>query len=106
MNKRARKKWLKQHGKYVAPKELWNLDCRIAEFVLPRLRKFREVEDGCPGCGEMDTHEKWMAALDKMILAFEYVLIRATGGLMIPNMIILTVYICMARRSKAANLNA
>ena len=22
----------------------------------------------------MDTHEKWMAALDKMILAFEYVL--------------------------------
>ena len=74
MNKRARKKSLKQHGKYVAPKELWNLDCRIAEFVLPRLRKFREVEDGCPGCGEMDTYEKWMAALDKMILAFEYVL--------------------------------
>ena len=41
---------------------------------MPRLRKFREVEDGCPSCGEMDTHEKWMAALDKMILAFEYVL--------------------------------
>ena len=74
MNKRARKKWLKQHGKYVAPKELWNLDCRIAEFVLPRLRKFREVEDGCPGCGEMDTYEKWMVALNKMILAFEHVL--------------------------------
>lgn len=73
MRKRQRKKWLKQHGKYVPYSDLWNLDITIANFVLPRLKKFKEENDGYPEREEMDTPEKWNEALDKMILAFEYV---------------------------------
>lgn len=73
MRKRQRKKWLKKHGKYVPYSDLWNLDITIAKFVLPRLKKFKEEDDGCPRSEEMDTPEKWDEALYKMILAFEYV---------------------------------
>lgn len=74
MRKRQRKKWLKKHGKYVPYSDLWNLDITIANFVLPRLKKFKEEDDGCPEREEMDTPEKWGEVLDKMILAFEYVI--------------------------------
>lgn len=74
MNNRQRKKWQKKHGLYIAPNELWNLDYTIAEFILPRLKKFKKESMGYPDQGEMDTPEKWNAALDKMILAFEYIL--------------------------------
>ena len=73
MRKRQRKKWLKKHGKYVSYSDLWNLDITIANFVLPRLKKFKEEDDGCPEREEMNTPEKWSEVLDKMILAFEYV---------------------------------
>lgn len=73
MRKRQRKKWLKKHGKYVPYSDLWSLDITIANFVLPRLKKFKEEDDGCPEREEMDTPEKWSEVLDKMILAFEYV---------------------------------
>ena len=73
MRKRQRKKWLKKHGKYVPYSDLWSLDITIAEFVLPRLKKFKKENDAYPGIDEMDTPEKWDEALDKMILAFEYV---------------------------------
>lgn len=71
MNKRKRKKWLKQHNLYVNPRDTWNLDTKIAEFVLPRLKLFKDMENGYPGHGEMDTPEKWNEAFDKMINAFE-----------------------------------
>lgn len=74
MRKRQRKKWLKKHGKYVPYSDLWNLDITIANFVLPRLKKFKEEDDGYPEREEMNTPEKWDEALDKMILAFEYVI--------------------------------
>lgn len=35
MKKRQRKKWLKQHGEYVNPRDTWALDYTIAEFALP-----------------------------------------------------------------------
>lgn len=73
MRKRQRKKWLKKHGKYVPYSDLWSLDITIANFVLPRLKKFKKENIGYPGIEEMDTPEKWDEALDKMILAFEYV---------------------------------
>lgn len=73
MNKRKRKKWLKQHNKYVNPADCWELNTTIAKFVLPRLRMFRKVNIGYPGYDGMDTPEKWDEALDKMIVAFEYV---------------------------------
>lgn len=71
MSRRTRKKWLKQHNKYVNPKEVWNLDVTFAEFAIPRLKMLKENHMGYPGKGEMDTPEKWDAALDKMINAFE-----------------------------------
>lgn len=74
MKKRQRKKWLKKHGKYVSNSDLWSLDITIAEFVLPRLKKFKKENDAYPGVDEMNTPEKWDEALDKMILAFEYVI--------------------------------
>ena len=74
MRKRQRKKWLKKHDKYVPYSDLWNLDITIAKFVLPRLKKFKKENIGYPGRKEMDTPEKWDEVLDKMILAFEYVI--------------------------------
>lgn len=74
MNKRKRKKWLKENNLYVNPKDIWNLDVSIAEFILPRLKLFKKKIISYPGYGEMDTPEKWDKALDKMILAFEYIL--------------------------------
>ena len=73
MNNRQRKKWLKKHRLYVNPKETWNLDVNLAKYILPRLKKFKELNNGYPGREEMDTPEKWDEALDKMIQAFEYV---------------------------------
>lgn len=74
MNKRTRKKWLKKHNKYVNPRECWNLDKRIAEFVLPRLKIYKKEANCYPGRDEANTPEKWDAILDKMISAFEYIL--------------------------------
>ena len=74
MNNRQRKKWLKQRGLYVNPKETWSLDVNLAKYIIPRLKKFKELNNGYPGIGEMDTPEKWDEALDKMIQAFEYVI--------------------------------
>lgn len=74
MNNRQRKKWLKQQGLYVNPKETWSLDVNLAKYIIPRLKKFKELNNGYPGIGEMNTPEKWDEALDKMIQAFEYVI--------------------------------
>lgn len=74
MNNRQRKKWLKKQGLYVNPKETWSLDVNLAEYIIPRLKKFKELNNGYPGIGEMNTPEKWDEALDKMIQAFEYVI--------------------------------
>lgn len=73
MRQRTRKKWLKKHGQYIAPKELWNLDYTVAKFVLPRLVKFKENSLGFPGYDEADTMDKWQDVLQKMITAFEYI---------------------------------
>lgn len=74
MNNRQRKKWLKKQDLYVNPKETWSLDITFAKYIIPRLKKFKELNNGYPGDEEMDTPEKWDDALDKMIQAFEYVI--------------------------------
>lgn len=58
--------------------DTWNLDRTIARFVLPRLRRLREVKRGVPadfanrGTWEQQ-QEDWDAVLQRMILAFELV---------------------------------
>lgn len=71
MNNRKRKKWLKKHNKYISDNELWSFDYTICEWIVPRLKKFKEVNCAYPGVEPMDTPEKWDEALDKMIRAFE-----------------------------------
>ena len=52
-------------------RELWNLDITIAEFVLPRLKRFKQRSFGYPA--EL-TPEQWDEYLHKMINSFEFVL--------------------------------
>lgn len=80
MSKRIRKKWLKKHGLYVNPSDCWNLDYNIAQYVIPRLKIYKEKTIGYPGRGEMDTFEKWIAGIDKMIEAFELVIDQIDGN--------------------------
>ena len=65
---------MKKHRLYVNPKETWSLDVNLAKYIIPRLKKFKKLNNGYPGIGEMNTPEKWDEALDKMIQAFEYVI--------------------------------
>lgn len=74
MNKRQRKKWLKQQGQYIPNLDMWRLPYVMAEFILPRLKKYKNCAWGYPGIDEASTYEGWMEVLDKMILAFEYIL--------------------------------
>lgn len=71
MNKRQRKKWLKKHNQYINPKDCWNLDVTIADFIIPRLKKFKKDTNGYPAT--LSSFEEWQNILDKIITAFEYV---------------------------------
>lgn len=46
--------------------ETWNLDVHTAKFILPRLKKFRELNNGYP---QGYTEESWNDVLDEMIWA-------------------------------------
>lgn len=48
--------------------ELWALDSTIANFILPRLKAFKEEHCGHPA---FMSDETWDKEIDKMILAFE-----------------------------------
>ena len=58
MNNRQRKKWLKKQGSYANKKETWRLDVTLAKYIIPRLKKFKELNNGYPGIEEMNTPEK------------------------------------------------
>lgn len=49
--------------------ETWSLYYTIANFILPRLKRFKELTISVP-C-EL-TEEEWKSCLDQMIYAFEY----------------------------------
>ena len=48
--------------------ETWNLDSTMAKFILPRLKRFKELHNGYPA---NLTPEQYDLYLDKMIYAFE-----------------------------------
>jgi len=50
--------------------ETWSLRDTIADFVLPRLKLFKEITNGYPGDLDKDN---WNKILDKMIRTFEIV---------------------------------
>ena len=63
-------KQLKTNG--FSDAETWGLDSVIAEFILPRLIRFRELHIDFPGGWEDVTFEKWNSMLDEMIFAFDW----------------------------------
>lgn len=71
MNKRQRKKQLKNAGAWVQDFELWNFDVTICDWIIPRLKRFKQINMGYPGIPPYDTQEKWDAAIDQMIRSFE-----------------------------------
>lgn len=49
--------------------DTWSLDVTIAKFVLPRLKRFKELNNGFP---YEETQESWNEKLDDMIYAMEF----------------------------------
>ena len=50
--------------------ELWNLDATFVDWILPRLKAFKEHNIAYPI--DLSSKEKWDEELDTMIKAFEY----------------------------------
>ena len=50
--------------------EVWTLKCAHSDWILPRLRKFRDTVSGYPN--NFSSVEEWQAAIDKMIWSFEH----------------------------------
>jgi hypothetical protein len=63
-------KFLVQHKtRGFCDSETWSLDSVICKFILPRLKRFRELNTGFPyGL----TENEWDAILEEMIFAFEW----------------------------------
>ena len=60
---------LKEHG--FSDTETWNLDYLLVSFIIPRLKRFRDITP----CYPNDlTPEKWKKIIDKMIFSFQFVL--------------------------------
>lgn len=60
--------------------DTWSLDVTLSRWIVPRLKRFKEVKMGIPGFDHID-HENnfdeaekyWDECLDKMIEAFEII---------------------------------
>ncbi len=83
MSRRLRKKQLKKLGKYVNPSECWNLDITICEWIIPRLKEYKNKTIGYPPIDKKlyaekkelkeITFEEWQIILDEIILGFEQI---------------------------------
>lgn len=60
-------KQLKTNG--FSDSETWSLDSVVCRFILPRLIRFKELNNGYP-CGL--NSEKWNSMLDEMIFTFDW----------------------------------
>mgnify|MGYP003417378443 CR=1 FL=1 len=57
--------------------ETYSLDFVISQFILPRLKRFRELTNGFPS--DLSSMTEWKIILDKMIAAFELDVKRFEG---------------------------
>ena len=73
MNKRIRKK--KGLSK-ITISEIMDLDYAIADFILPRLIRFKAEVNNCPSGL---TFEEYLEVLDRMIWSFNYVVKDVKG---------------------------
>jgi hypothetical protein len=62
--------WFQRRIRGWDDRELWDLDHKIAEFVLPRLQKFRMELDGHPtGFTSIEEWDKVLDKIEKSMLA-------------------------------------
>jgi len=69
--------------------DCWNLDVTIAKFIIPRLKRFKEIKYEYPAefiindrytwNTEASAINKWNEILDKMILAFDLEIKKCNG---------------------------
>ena len=68
------KRWFKFRWQRITrgwtDEDTWNLDCVVASFVAPRLRRFKKLNNGFPP--DFNEHT-WNDAIDKMIYSLERV---------------------------------
>lgn len=67
MKKRTRKKWMRQYKRKMKEKDTWDLSYNFARYVLPRLKRFRQVVNGHPVKDDVKTMDDWYKVLDKII---------------------------------------
>lgn len=67
--RRRIKHWWQRRTRGWDDSDTWSLDFTIAKFVLPRLKRFREIDFGHPS---NTSEEAWYKILDKMIYAMEF----------------------------------
>ena len=69
-DKRGWKFWFQRRTRGWSDNDTWSLDHTLSKFILPRLKRFRDVQNGYPG-GDVKSEEEWLEILDKMILGME-----------------------------------
>jgi len=60
--------WWQRRTRGWSDEDTWSLDMTIAQFILPRLKRFKEIENGHPAAM---TEAEWDDILDQMIYSFE-----------------------------------
>lgn len=69
---KRRNAYKKQRRKYgFDDTELWSLYTTVARFILPRLKRYKEIDCGCPIYFE--DKKEWIIVIQKMITAFEII---------------------------------
>lgn len=66
--KRSIRFWWQRRTRGWDDSETWNLDTSFEEWILPRLKRYRELYCGYPS---YTTEQEWQLIVDKMILAFQ-----------------------------------
>jgi hypothetical protein len=64
--------WWQRRTRGFDDRELWNLDVTIAKFILPRLKRYKDMTSGAPsGLYQIE----WGLILSDIIQAFEYIVV-------------------------------
>ncbi len=69
--KRSVKFWWQRRTRGWDDSETWNMDLTFAEFILPRLKRFKILTNGYPASLDEDS---WNKILDSMIMAFTLII--------------------------------
>lgn len=68
------KHWWQRRTRGFDDSETWSLDITISEFILPRLKRFRELHDKALHPPDTLSEDEWRDIMDKIIVAHELVI--------------------------------